>query len=278
MNDFIGVLKFGKVFRALAGKQFRILLIIMILTNHVFAQQFRLGAIGGTTMSWVNFGDKDDKDNFRNRPRLGFQARAVIDFPLKDDYSFQTEVGISQRGRRLIFNGGEWENRATYQFADVAMSLRKSFQLRIATNVRGNWFVNIGPNISYWISGRGKFGLVDDPRSAYAVVFKTQPDGDFNKMFMNEVNRWLFGINFGLGFNAPITPTQKIFTELRFMSGHTFFGEKESAINNTLGFEDNLRANEKMVSLSVAYFFDFDLMKAKKGRSTKDKEIRRRRN
>ena len=82
-------------------------------------------------------------------------------------------------------------------------------------------------------------------------------------------------IDFGICFSAPIKQTQKIFTELRFTPGHTFFGEKNSASNRTLGFEDNLRANEKVISLSVAYVFDFDLREGKKGKSTRDKEVHR---
>jgi hypothetical protein len=58
------------------------------------------------------------------------------------------------------------------------------------------------------------------------------------------------------------------------MSGHTFYGAKSSATNRTLGFTDNLRSNEKFISLTVAYTVDFDLREGKKGRSTRDKETK----
>jgi hypothetical protein len=98
---------------------------------------------------------------------------------------------------------------------------------------------------------------------------------DFDKMYLRDVNRWLFGIDIGVGFNAPLKRNRKLSTELRFTSGHTFFGTKYSASNRTLGFTDNLRANEKVISLTVAYVIDVNVQEGRKGKSTKDKEVKR---
>jgi hypothetical protein len=100
--------------------------------------------------------------------------------------------------------------------------------------------------------------------------------GEFDKVYMIDVNRWLFGIDIGVGMEAPIRKTQRIMTELRFTWGHTYFGDQTSQNYNTIGWTDNnMRGNEKVLSLTVAYMFDMDLRLNKTGRSTKDKETKR---
>jgi len=227
----------------------------------------------------ANFGDKDDKDEFSHEPKLGYYIAGLVSFPLKKNYSFQTEFGFSQKGRIIKFNNDTWENDATYFFGDAAMMLRRSFPLHFGRNIPSTWFVNIGPHISYWIDGKG---TVESGGSySYDLVYApmpTSPDApDFDKMYLTNINRWLFGLDIGVGFNAPLRNKKKISTELRFTSGHTFFGQKNSAANRTLGFTDNLRSNEKVLSLTVAYVIDVNVKDNRKGKSTKDKEVHRKR-
>jgi hypothetical protein len=250
---------------------------LLFLCHLGHSQNFSLGVKAGPLLSWASFGDKADRDNFKNKAKPGYFAAGFISFPLKDNYSFQTEVGFSQRGRKVLFSNEEWENNATYYYIDMGMLLRRSFKFNLGKNIPANWFINVGPHINYWLGGKGE--VTAGGSYSYTLVFDklpTQPtEPDFDKMYLQKVNRWLFGIDFGLGFNAPLKNSQRIFTELRFHSGHTFFGTKTSASNRTLGFEDNLRANQKTISLSVAYVFDFNLREQRKGKSTKDKETHR---
>jgi hypothetical protein len=75
---------------------------------------------------------------------------------------------------------------------------------------------------------------------------------------------------------APIKKTQRVLVEFRFTWGHTFYGSRASAYYNWVQFTDNnMRANEKVLSLTAAYIFDFDLREGKKGHSTKDRENNR---
>lgn len=241
------------------------------------AQQFSLGLKAGPLLSRSVIADKFDRKDFSQRNKPGFLGAALIIFPLKNNYSFETEVGFSQRGRKILSNADTWTNDATYQYADASMLLRKSFPLRINKNIPTQWFVNLGPNISYWIGGRGKIGT--GRLQSYDLVFgpmpQEPPQPDFDKMYLTDVNRWLFGVNIGAGFIAPLRRSHRILTELRFTSGHTFYGKPTSASWRTLGFTDNLRANEKVLSLTVAYLFDIDLKESRKGKSTQDKDVHR---
>ena len=83
------------------------------------------------------------------------------------------------------------------------------------------------------------------------------------------------GIQAGVGFEAPMKRNQHISFELRFVSGHTYLGEKNSAYIEILGFEDtSLKQNLKTLQFAVAYTFDFDLKAGKKGKSTINRKQR----
>jgi hypothetical protein len=241
------------------------------------AQKFSAGLRAGPTFNWLSFGDKDDKEDFSTNIKFGFSAAAIIQFPLKSRFDLHSDFGFALRGRNILFNNDTWENNATYSYAEGTMLLRRSFHLQIERDVPGDWYLGIGPRITYWINGHGK--VTSGGSYKYDVYFEPAPDEptepDFNKMSLTDINRWLFGLDIAVGLAAPIRQTERIVTEVRFTSGHTYFGEKNSAFNRTLGFTDNLRTNEKVISLNVAYVFDFDLRESKKGRSTKDKEMHR---
>jgi Outer membrane protein beta-barrel domain len=259
-----------KVYR----KYFQILIILigsLSGTTIAFAQKFAVGIKAGATFSKSSFGEKDDNDAFTNLWTPGFFGAALVNFPMKNNFSFQAEGGLSQRGRKIEFNEGTWKNVATYHFLDASMVLRKSYPLKWSKNVKGTWFFNIGPKVSYWMNGKGTVtagGSYD-----YKVKFEKEPEEpdapDFNTMYLSDVNRWLFGLDFGIGVDAPTLALQRFIIELRFTSGHTFYGQKYSAFNRTLGLTDNLRANEKIISLSVDYAINRVVNQGQKGKSTK---------
>lgn len=267
--------------------QFIILILSFSGTHLAYAQKFTVGAKLGATLSTSSFGDKDDKDAFTNLWKPGFFGAGLVNFPLKKNFSFQTEAGFSQRGRKIEFNEGTWENSATYHFLDGSMMLRKSYPLRWTKNIKGTWFFNVGPKVSYWLNGKGVVttgGTYVDPADGltkiskggaydYDVKFEKQPEEpsspDFNTMYLSDVNRWLFGLDFGVGVDAPTTALQRFVFEVRFTSGHTFYGTRSSAFNRTLGFTDNLRANEKIISFSIDYTLNKEVREGQKGKSTK---------
>lgn len=251
----------------------------LLITNIALAQEFSIGVKAGPLVSLSIIADKFDRENFSQRPKLGYAGAAMVSFPLKDNYYFVTEAGLSQRGRKILSNEDTWTNNASYVFADANMLLRKAFNFDLKKNIPSKWFINVGPHVSYWMSGRGKIGANSSQR--YTVVFEPmpiQPPGtgpDFDKMYISEANRWLFGVDLGVGFVAPLLRKQKIMTELRFTSGHTFYGDTNSAQWRVLGFVDNLRSNEKFLTLTTAFILEYNLKEGKMGKSTKDKEVKR---
>jgi len=245
------------------------LLVCLLLTLFcAHAQKYTIGGKAGVLLSWPHFADKEDKDVFGSRPRIGVSVAGLINFPMKEHYSFQAEGGFSRQGRTITYNGGTWKNKCTYYFADANMMLRRTFRLHIARNIPTNWFLNIGPNINYWISSSGRIQVDPGVTQKFTGVFNKTPEPVYDKMYLNDVNRWLFGINVGVGFNATTLRRQKIMVELRFTGGGTYLGKKNSATMNILGFQDDLKASINVINLSVAYVFDKDRQLSKTGKST----------
>ena len=160
--------------KRLSSKILVVTLIGLFPFRAAFCQEYSLGLKGGPLLTWASFGDKDDKDDFSHKIKLGGYVAGLVIFPLKNKYSLQTEFGVSQKGRKITFNNDEWENNATYYFADGAMLLRKSFPLYLGPNIPSQWFVDIGPHISYWISGKGK--VTAGGSYSYSVVFEEMPE------------------------------------------------------------------------------------------------------
>jgi hypothetical protein len=262
-----------RIFKSMAIKfqdNFLVITIILILflsdITHSYSQKFAYGIKAGGMLSTFRFGDKDDKQQFTSALKPGFLGICFLNFPLKKNFSLQTEAGFSQRGRKIKFNEDTWINSATYHFIDGAIMLRKSYPLQWAKNARSSWFINIGPKVSYWLNGKGTVSPTG-PIYNYKVKFEKAPtnsNSDYDIMYLTNLNRWLLSLDIGIGISAPTTLLQRFAFEIRFNSGQTFYGNKDSAFNRTPGFTDNLRAREKVISFSIDYIFN----KAKKGMST----------
>ncbi len=244
----------------------------MLFPSLAFTQKFSFGAKAGILGAYTNFADQPGRENFRSDIKLGYSLAGIIGFPLKKNYSFVAEGGFAQQGRRYTYtvNGDQWN--ATYYFGEFSMALRKNFKLKIKENYATNWFVNFGPNINYWINGSGSMDPYFGIHQSYSYVFDGTPDQSYTKIYLNNVNRWLFGLNLGFGFTATTLKNQKILTEFRLTWGQTYLGQQNSeSLGGTPHITDelSLKGNLKVLNFSVAYIFDKDIRQSKMGKSTK---------
>ena len=262
------------------GRNFLLLICTIVFANAAHAQKYSVGFRAGGTVNWAAFRDKDQKDTFSVKPTTGFTIGALLGFPLKNHYSVIIEGGFSQKSRRL--DDPLLRNRSTYRFVDGTLLLRKAYEFQLGPDIPSEWFVNIGPEVGYWMSGNGYFtsgagGL----KYPYQIEFDKVPDGDLNYLYYNSANRIFFGLVLGVGMKAPLKNNTAITTELRFTSGHTNLGNNKYEYptrewySSLLNYVDTLRLNLKVISLSVAYTYDFDKQESRKGKSTLKKKLKR---
>jgi hypothetical protein len=266
------------------------IVLVMCVNGKIYAQQFSLGIKGGPLLSWGRFGEKEDREKFGSKATLGYTAGALISFPLRNNSSFLIEGGYSKKGRRVKIKQNNWINNTTYSMIDLSMCLRKAYSFNLKENLRVDWFFNVGPEISYILSGKGYFE-VNDIKYKYEILFKDDSVYDArtnNPAYMTyyNSNKWLIGLGVGVGFKFPIKANQHIITEIRFVSGHTYLGKRgtdlpdksdqgHSFFNTLEPYDSSLQTNIKTLNISIAYLFDFDRKKSRMGKSTLDKEIHR---
>jgi hypothetical protein len=242
------------------------------------SQKYSLGVKAAPHFTIARYRDKDFQDQFAPHFTFGYTVGGQIKFPLKDNYAFLTEVGFAQKGRSTEFNEGG-RNRGVYYFLDGSMALRKSFRVKMFKNVPTNMYVNVGPNIEYWLGGTGSLTYNPGGTSKYAIIFNEEPTSDFSNYYYNNVNLWLFGIDIGFGGDAPLMGRQKIYYEFRTTIGQTQLGKKNSStyIDLVPLPYDNLLAALITFQFQLTYTFEFDTRASKKGKSTHDKDVKKRR-
>jgi len=234
-------------------------------------ERFSWGVRIGPNVTLVHFADPDAKNTMSPIPAIGFVVTGIAQFRLGERYSFVTEVGYSHKTSQFSYGNGIDENKLDMQFVEFSGALRRRFNFKFSKNVDSELFFHAGPNVDYWLSGSGTMP------APYEVVFDQPDGGNYHNLYCNGVNRWLFGIDLGVGMIAPITPKQKITVELRATLGQTNLGTNSStAYINLIGFagsdlqQNILKSNLKTFTLSVAYTFSYNKLTAHTGHSNKD--------
>jgi hypothetical protein len=232
------------------------------------SQKFSLGIKAAPNFTIARYRDPDLRDSLDARYVFGYTVGGQIKFPLKDNYSFLSEIGFAQKGRNTEFDL-DGRNKGTYYFIDASMALRKSFKVKIFKNVPTNVYLSAGPNIAYWLSGFGTLSYDPGGSARYSIVFNEEPTSDFSKYYYNDANRWLFGLDFGLGGDAPLMPGQRIFYEFRATIGQTQLGKKNSTATIELVPRpyDNLLCALISYQFQLTYTFEFDTRAGRKGES-----------
>jgi hypothetical protein len=243
--------------------------VICFCSSTSYAQKFSFGVKGGALVSKTVHNDRDLKSEFASKFKIGGNTSMLINFPLTKPYAWQTEFGYAFMGRRNVQIEPNWENNMGFHYLESAMGLQRFFRLNIKENAVTRGYFSFGPNINYMMGGSGRI-ITPALTERYRMKFEPSPEEGADPLdnYITNENRWLFGLNFGVGFDMVTQRGQKFITELRYTLGHTNIGQADSSQMKILGFEDNWAANYRVINLSVAYVFDFDLQKAKKGKST----------
>lgn len=250
-----------------------IFILISSCPASVKAQQFFVGLKGGLQYYYHRFAEEDTREHLDSGGKLGYKFGGTVIFPLPEDFSFGSEYYFSRKGRKYFYEETTL-NDARYNFIEFSAYLRKSYRVKFQEGTYpGQFFFNVGPNVMYWINGAGS--IEDAAQIDYKVVFSEPENADYQTNYIFDNNRWLFGLDFGTGFSFQTKKQEYVTIELRYTHGQTFLGGKNSSVINMLGFKDDLRAQYRVLNLSVAYLFDVNLRNLKKGKSTIKKTKRR---
>lgn len=207
-------------------------------------------------------------ERFSNRIQFGLMAGGYFNYHITDKIGIATAVYYSLKGKTTDIEGVRWSNISRYNFVEAPLLFRYTWGQSMYAGIPYRPYFNFGPNVSYWMSGRGK--LEGGATLNYKIVFD-EPSYDIYTMSLRDVNRWIWGLDIGGGMEITVYDVQKLFLDFRIGIGHTFLGEPDSVNPNSiniLGFDDDLKVHYRTFMVTVAYTFEIDFLKMRKGKST----------
>lgn len=251
--------------------------LILSLLSFQATSQILVGPIAGANYSWTTFADKDLKDSYKMIPTFGFHAGGHLAFKVRNRFFLHTSLVYSTKGRQI---DGKIDvllkNFERYSFIEMPMAYTVDFKGKIGSNKEFKYFLGIGPNISYWLGGKGTLFNSDLEENnideiEYKAVFKKDPENlQQDEMNVQEPNRFQFGLNLVAGMVLEPAPRQRLMLSVRYELGHTYLAKSDGIFLNTY-FQSPLRSRNQGFRVSVAYLIDLKTEERKKGKSTIDK-------
>lgn len=243
-------------------------------------------------MSFLSFDNKDNKDLYSVGPSFGFHAGASLSFKVRNNFFLQTSILYSQKGKRLDGKEDEtFKQVAKYQYIDMPILFTKEVKLKLGKDKFYKVHLGVGPQISYWLGGKGVLSNSDLNENginppAYDLPYRVTfggamdpaeiPDDEMN---IEVPNRVQLGINLSAGFVFEPDRFNRFMVSAQYSLGHSFLSQESEGnfgLNGILYYKDDLHTRFHTASLSVFYFIDLQTETKNKGKSTIKQKKRKR--
>jgi hypothetical protein len=247
----------------------------LIFLSQLSSAQILVGPTAGGQYSWISFDDKDNKALYKVKPRPGYHAGLALSFQVRKRFFLHTSFLYSTKGK--IIEGKEdklLRNRVRYSYIDIPVLYTVDFKAKLGKLKEFKYYVGIGPNISYWLGGKGKIASSDLHESlvfekSYKIAFnETLEETGSKEMTIEDPNRIQLGLNLGAGLIFEPFGFQKFMFTVRYELGHSFFSRTSGGVFNDTYYQDVLRSRNQGLRMSLAYLVDLRVEDRKKGRST----------
>lgn len=260
--------------------QYSLAFFFCIVTMSAFSQ-ILVGPVGGVNYSWTAFSNKDLKDAYRMSPVLGFHVGGHLSFKVQKRFFLHTSLLYSSKGRMLDGKlDTKLKSTTRYNFIEMPISYTVDFKAKLSRTKEFKYFFGIGPNISYWLGGKGTLYNSDieennQPELSYRIVFKKAPENQASdEMNVVEPNRFQLGLNLVAGMVLEPANRQRVMISVRYELGHSYLAKSGGSFLDTY-FEDPLRSRNQGFRISLAYLYDLKVEERKKGKSNIDPRKRK---
>lgn len=223
--------------------------------NVGYAQTY-FGFKAGVNASKAYFDSEVYQKFYTTKIKPGYTVGGVFLIENKERYGLYTEFLYSVKGKSVESRANDYEtNIASYQFLDFPIMFRVKFKQK-----KYNWFLQLGPEISYWLGGKGAFEVYQPDRDIIVTYEYTLNFGERQNtsdiMNVEDANRVQLGLALGGGFIWDLNNGNHISFDMRFSFGHTFMGGYESGSIPNIGLKDNFEHTNNTLSISAVYYFD----------------------
>lgn len=252
------------------------LAISLLLLSSASFSQILVGPIAGINYSWTSFGDPDNHNEFSVKPVFGYHVGGHIAFKVRKRFFLHTSIVYSTKGK--IIEGKldpQLYNKVKYNYIDMPIVYTVDFKGKFGTNKEFKYFLGVGPNISYWMGGKGKFYNIDLnelalPAQDYKIVFNKDVNTLGNdRMNVETPNRFQLGLALTAGFEFEPLGFNRIMFNIRYELGHSYLSKTTDGVFPvTITYQDPLRVRSQGLRISIAYLIDLKVDQRKKGKST----------
>ncbi len=254
------------------------LFLLLSLFSAMAHAQVYVGPMAGGQLSWTKFDESKFKDAYSVKPVWGYHAGANVSLKVRNRFFLHTSILYSTKGRKI--QGREdamLTNTVKYNYIEMPIIYAVDFRAQLGGGKVFKYYFGIGPNISYWLGGKGKLYNSDLDENAdyasrdleYRIVFKKAPeDVAPDEMNVEDPNRVQLGLNLATGVVFEPQPRQRILVLVRYEVGHSFLSRESDGIFVPTYYKDVLKSRNQGIRVSVSYMIDLRIADRKKGKST----------
>lgn len=244
--------------------------------------QILVGPTVGANYSWISFDDKSLKDDYRVTPVPGVHAGASLSFRVRKRFFLNTSLVYSSKGKTIEGKKDRlYKNDVKYHYIELPIVYTAEFKADLGNNKVFKWYLGAGPNISYWLGGRGTISSsdldeVNLSEVKYKLVFNKAPETlRGGQLGVQDPNRIQLGLNIAAGFVLEPMGYQKIMLLFRYELGHSFLSrDTDGYMQGIYRPQDVMRVRNQGFRVSLSYLIDLKTETRKRGKSTFDRRKR----
>ncbi len=241
-------------------------------------ERLHFGLRAGVNFSTGQF--ESSQEDLRSRWSVGWMAAGMATYRFNRHFVLRSDLGYSRRESWFRNDSANYDNRLKLDFAELALLAQRRFEAVIG-DMHTDIYLGAGPTLSYLL---GSSGTIEGPSASmdYGIVLNGLTDTSLHAVYAVGANRWLLGIDLGAGIMMPVAHTQRILLEVRASFGLTPLGNPGSDIQVNLppyfspDGSNFLQQRIQSVTFSASYVFAHNILKSKLGRSTKEKDVKKR--
>lgn len=250
--------------------------VTVLLPKHSVGQVL-VGPVIGGGASWMSFQESDSRQNYSQAIVPTFHFGLGLSFQVRKNFYMHTAALYSRKGEDLGSNTDPTlKHQEIYHFIDVPIVFAREFKLNLGHNKIVKWYLGMGPNIGYWLDGKGSLlnnQLLEDGFSTvdYTIAFRSTDNPDPNTVYVPDANRFQLGLNLATGWVFEPVGLEKIYFNIRYEIGHTYVSTNGYESFSNFGvneYHGDMKARNMGLKISVAYLIDLKTAERKKGKSS----------
>ncbi len=236
-----------------------VLFVFVVCSSPLMAQHLLVGPKAGLQTTRAFYTHKEYYEDYKSKLALSYHVGAVLNVKVSEFFSLQTEVLYNQTAKKLKGTDRYSINTERYHNISVPLLLRASFG-----QGQQRYYFNVGPNISYWLGGSGKIKIPEllegeeVEELQYKIKFGEGNGFEPGVFYIAHPNRLQLGLDVGAGVMVPMM-NKFLMVDVRYTWANTYMAKDDTPYMNFIFFKDDLRYTNHVLSLSVAYLFDFDI-------------------